>query len=150
MKEQRSEFRLINEWWMFCIVSLSLIKSTKLLTCLLSCWPTSNASITLYGFTFIFFGDVNICRLCRVCYFPPHNLQLSTSALCGVIQYLFFFFYQKVSTLMFLTLKTVFLQNDRKNKLKIEYMALGPGNVNRKRQILWSVHVPKILPTRMD
>lgn len=33
MKEQRSELRLNIEWWMFCIVSLSLIKSTKLLTC---------------------------------------------------------------------------------------------------------------------
>lgn len=37
MKDQRSEFRQINEWWMFCIVSLSLIKSTKLLTCSVSC-----------------------------------------------------------------------------------------------------------------
>lgn len=33
MKDQWSEFRLNNEWWMFCIVSLSLIKSTKLLNC---------------------------------------------------------------------------------------------------------------------
>lgn len=33
MKDQRSESRLNIEWWMFCIVSLSLIKSTKLLTC---------------------------------------------------------------------------------------------------------------------
>lgn len=33
MKDQRSELRLNIEWWMFCIVSLSLIKSTKLLTC---------------------------------------------------------------------------------------------------------------------
>lgn len=33
MKDQWSELRLIIEWWMFCIVSLSLIKSTKLLTC---------------------------------------------------------------------------------------------------------------------
>lgn len=33
MKDQWSEFRLNTEWWMFCIVSLSLIKSTKLLTC---------------------------------------------------------------------------------------------------------------------
>lgn len=32
MKDQWSEFRLNTEWWMFCIVSLSLIKSTKLLT----------------------------------------------------------------------------------------------------------------------
>lgn len=33
MKDQRSELSLNIEWWMFCIVSLSLIKSTKLLTC---------------------------------------------------------------------------------------------------------------------
>lgn len=39
MKDQRSELRLNNEWWMFCIVSLSLIKSTKLLTCSASCPP---------------------------------------------------------------------------------------------------------------
>lgn len=39
MKDQRSELRLNNEWWMFCIVSLSLIKSTKLLTCYASCPP---------------------------------------------------------------------------------------------------------------
>lgn len=32
MKDQWSEFRLNTEWWMFCIVSLSLIKSIKLLT----------------------------------------------------------------------------------------------------------------------
>lgn len=58
MKEQRSEFRLINEWWMFCIVSLSLIKSTKLLTCSL-CWLLPlNTFNHLLDFAFVSFGSV--------------------------------------------------------------------------------------------